>query len=74
MNQESSRSHALFTIIVEHSTADEATGESSVTIGRLNLVDLAGSERIRHTVRQLVHPTASSSLSPSTHPNPSSQS
>lgn len=49
MNQESSRSHALFTIIVEHSTKDEATGDTCVTIGRLNLVDLAGSERIRHT-------------------------
>ena len=42
--QESSRSHAIFTIIVEHaqSTTD---GGNIVTIGKLRLADLAGSER-----------------------------
>eukprot|EP00056_Hartaetosiga_gracilis_P013197 m.216546 g.216546 ORF g.216546 m.216546 type:complete len:1488 (-) comp13806_c1_seq3:3847-8310(-) len=48
MNRESSRSHAMFSVIVERSEKDES-GESSVTIGRLNLVDLAGSERINKT-------------------------
>ena len=44
ISQESSRSHAVFTIIVEHAEYD-ATGESIVTIGKLRMVDLAGSER-----------------------------
>ena len=42
--QESSRSHAVFTIIVEHATYD-GTGGNTVTIGKLRLVDLAGSEK-----------------------------
>ena len=42
--QESSRSHAVFTVIVEHAT-DDGCGGSIVTIGKLRLVDLAGSER-----------------------------
>ena len=42
--QESSRSHAVFTIIVEHAEYD-TLGESIVTIGKLRMVDLAGSER-----------------------------
>ena len=65
MNRTSSRSHAVFTIIVEHSvlvegskceahvssiSADAFQGDSAtVTIGRLNLVDLAGSERVKTT-------------------------
>ena len=43
MNERSSRSHCIFTIIVENSTSDE-TGEH-IKKGKLNLVDLAGSER-----------------------------
>lgn len=43
MNQVSSRSHAIFTIVVECSRL-EASGER-VRMGKLNLVDLAGSER-----------------------------
>ena len=42
MNQESSRSHSIFTITIE------CTGEVTqdhVRVGKLNLVDLAGSER-----------------------------
>ena len=42
--QESSRSHAVFTIIVEHATYD-GSGGNTVTIGKLRLVDLAGSEK-----------------------------
>ncbi|EDQ86185.1 uncharacterized protein MONBRDRAFT_28628 [Monosiga brevicollis MX1] len=50
MNQQSSRSHALFTVIVEKSQAGTEDDEGkSVTIGKLNLVDLAGSERISKT-------------------------
>ncbi|KAJ1404710.1 P-loop containing nucleoside triphosphate hydrolase protein, partial [Ochromonadaceae sp. CCMP2298] len=47
MNAESSRSHSIFTIIVEMSTTD-ATGEVWRT-GKLNLVDLAGSETQKKT-------------------------
>ena len=43
MNKESSRSHAVFTIIVERS--EGGSSRSKVTIGKLRLVDLAGSER-----------------------------
>jgi hypothetical protein len=57
MNQSSSRSHAVFSIIVEHSTqvatsAASGSGSSNaatVTVGRLNMVDLAGSERVKTT-------------------------
>lgn len=42
--QESSRSHAVFTIIIEHGK-DDSCGGMVVTIGKLRLVDLAGSER-----------------------------
>lgn len=44
MNAGSSRSHAIFTIIVECAEADEQRGEH-IHVGKLNLVDLAGSER-----------------------------
>jgi kinesin family protein 3/17 len=44
MNERSSRSHCIFTIIVENSTTDEKGGEH-IRKGKLNLVDLAGSER-----------------------------
>ncbi|XP_062517436.1 uncharacterized protein LOC134192702 [Corticium candelabrum] len=47
LNRESSRSHAVFSIIVEHSTLSTDTATKSVTIGKLNLVDLAGSERVK---------------------------
>jgi len=40
MNAESSRSHAIFTLKVEH-----IRDEGHVTVGKLHLVDLAGSER-----------------------------
>ena len=40
MNEESSRSHAIFTITIEHSSPD-----SDVIKSKLQLVDLAGSER-----------------------------
>ena len=48
MNAQSSRSHSIFTIIVENSTLD-ASNEQHIRTGKLNLVDLAGSERISKT-------------------------
>jgi hypothetical protein len=44
MNARSSRSHCIFTIIVDNSTKDE-DGTEHIRMGKLNLVDLAGSER-----------------------------
>lgn len=44
MNQESSRSHSVFTIIVEQSSEERGT-----RMGKLHLVDLAGSERLGKT-------------------------
>jgi hypothetical protein len=41
MNKSSSRSHSIFTIVVE--CAD--SGGEHIRVGKLNLVDLAGSER-----------------------------
>lgn len=43
MNAESSRSHSIFTIIIENQ--EEVNGKLSTRAGKLNLVDLAGSER-----------------------------
>ena len=45
MNQESSRSHSIFTIIVETSDVNDVDGQQHIRVGKLNLVDLAGSER-----------------------------
>ena len=57
MNDVSSRSHAVFIIIVEqmHSSDQEQEQEEGdgpskqIRVGKLNLVDLAGSERVRVT-------------------------
>jgi hypothetical protein len=48
MNAESSRSHSIFTIIVEMNNRD-AQGKDHIRAGKLNLVDLAGSERQKKT-------------------------
>jgi len=51
MNQDSSRSHSIFTITIEAtekfdgSVAAAAKDDSHIRVGKLNLVDLAGSER-----------------------------
>lgn len=51
LNELSSRSHAIFILVVEKSYLVHQTGQSerSVRIGKLNLVDLAGSERVHIT-------------------------
>lgn len=43
MNRESSRSHSVFTCVIESSWEKDST--SNFRFARLNLVDLAGSER-----------------------------
>ena len=45
MNIESSRSHSVFTLVVESTKVDAVTGAKSRKRSRFNLVDLAGSER-----------------------------
>lgn len=49
MNSESSRSHSIFTIIIEMSSKDPDSGKDMLRVGKLNLVDLAGSERQKKT-------------------------
>ena len=48
MNAESSRSHSIFTVIIEASSVGE-DGREMFRAGKLNLVDLAGSERQKKT-------------------------
>ena len=48
MNQDSSRSHSLFTIYIETAEAVKE-GKQMIKAGKLNLVDLAGSERSSKT-------------------------
>jgi kinesin family protein 3/17 len=45
MNAGSSRSHSIFTIVIETNEVNAETGEDHFRKGKLNLVDLAGSER-----------------------------
>ena len=44
MNEASSRSHAIFTIVVE--TEEIIGNRKTYSAGKINLVDLAGSERL----------------------------
>ena len=43
MNDKSSRSHSVFTIMLTQSSQEE--GEEMSRVSRINLIDLAGSER-----------------------------
>ncbi|XP_017838291.1 kinesin-like protein KIF13B isoform X2 [Drosophila busckii] len=45
MNAESSRSHAVFSVVLTQILTDEASGVSGEKVSRMSLVDLAGSER-----------------------------
>uniref|UniRef100_A0A8B9LFN8 Kinesin family member 13Ba n=1 Tax=Astyanax mexicanus TaxID=7994 RepID=A0A8B9LFN8_ASTMX len=49
MNEESSRSHAVFNIILTHTLKDMQSGTSGEKVSKLSLVDLAGSERAAKT-------------------------
>jgi kinesin family protein 13 len=49
MNSESSRSHAVFTVVVTFTLTDAVSGVSGETVSRISLVDLAGSERAMKT-------------------------
>lgn len=45
MNSESSRSHAVFTVVLTQILTDTTTGVTGEKVSRMSLVDLAGSER-----------------------------
>jgi len=45
MNAGSSRSHSIFTVVIEANETNTADGKERLRAGKLNLVDLAGSER-----------------------------
>ncbi|XP_043476457.1 kinesin-like protein KIF13A isoform X2 [Leptopilina heterotoma] len=45
MNSESSRSHAVFSVILTQTLTDTKSGVSGEKVSRMSLVDLAGSER-----------------------------
>ena len=54
MNADSSRSHSIFTLVIEcvekfDAKAASASKDSTIRMGKLNLVDLAGSERQNKT-------------------------
>uniref|UniRef100_A0A3Q4BJF0 Kinesin family member 13Bb n=1 Tax=Mola mola TaxID=94237 RepID=A0A3Q4BJF0_MOLML len=49
MNEESSRSHAVFNIILTHKLMDLQSGTCGEKVSKLSLVDLAGSERAAKT-------------------------
>ncbi|MGH0156298.1 UNVERIFIED_CONTAM: hypothetical protein FKN15_038629 [Acipenser sinensis] len=49
MNEESSRSHAVFSIIVTQTLYDLQSGNSGEKVSKVSLVDLAGSERVSKT-------------------------
>lgn len=49
MNSESSRSHAVFTVLVTQKLTDRQSGVSGEKVSRVSLVDLAGSERATKT-------------------------
>ena len=52
MNETSSRSHAVFTLIFTQRTVDELTGLDTEKVSKISLVDLAGSERADSTGAQ----------------------
>lgn len=45
MNNESSRSHSIFTITIETAETSEVDDKEHIRVGKMNMVDLAGSER-----------------------------
>ncbi|XP_037088906.1 kinesin-like protein unc-104 [Pollicipes pollicipes] len=49
MNETSSRSHAVFTIIFAQKTCDPVSGVETEKVSKISLVDLAGSERADST-------------------------
>ncbi len=49
MNNESSRSHAVFSIVLTQTLTDMQSGVSGEKVSRMSLVDLAGSERANKT-------------------------
>ncbi|KAF1326517.1 Kinesin-like protein, partial [Globisporangium splendens] len=49
MNKDSSRSHSIMTVHVDHETTDPSDGHVITKYGKVSFVDLAGSERLKET-------------------------
>lgn len=49
MNDTSSRSHSIFTLMLTQRRKDDMTGMEGEKVSRISLVDLAGSERANST-------------------------
>lgn len=49
MNSESSRSHAVFSVVLTQILTDVQSGVVGEKVSRMSLVDLAGSERANKT-------------------------
>ena len=60
MNQESSRSHSVFTCIMESSSKGSEDGFTRVKFSRLNLVDLAGEDKLFQSCARV--PVSSASM------------
>ena len=56
MNRESSRSHSVFTCIIESNSKSKEGGLTKVTFSRLNLVDLAGQFPCHEQISESVQP------------------
>jgi hypothetical protein len=55
LNRESSRSHSVFTCVLERQSKNMATGITNVLFSRLNLIDLAGKGGENVTRRHIRH-------------------
>lgn len=42
LNRESSRSHSVFTLVLERNSVEKESGLTNIVFSRLNLIDLAG--------------------------------
>ncbi|OQR87285.1 tRNA uridine 5-carboxymethylaminomethyl modification enzyme gidA [Achlya hypogyna] len=49
MNQDSSRSHSILTLLLDQEVLDPTDGHAVAKYGKVSFVDLAGSERLRDT-------------------------
>ena len=57
MNNESSRSHAVFTVILTQTLTDVQSGVSGEKVSRISLVDLAGKVQVDSRVKNLTSGT-----------------
>lgn len=61
MNEQSSRSHSIFRIVVESKVKSEDE-DGAILVASLNIVDLAGSESVRHTAAEGIRQREASNI------------